>query len=92
MDIPAYRQLMAAERGELASPRDEPVDWLSNSKWSTLKPETHKQKWIYVVFLLLSIYMTIKRKKIINLRGWDFGGIEEEYMREEREKEKKKVI
>lgn len=41
------------------------IDWLSNTKWSDLKPRIHKQQnWtLQVIFIYVYIYLTIRIKE-----------------------------
>lgn len=64
--------------GESVSPRDEPLHWLSNSEWPTLKLYTHKQqKWIQetvFMFLHIHIYVENNKRSSYQLEGGDVGG------------------
>lgn len=53
---------------ELASPNNGSHKWLSNTKWSSLKPYTHKRETDASVFISVSAYMCIYNRNTIGKR------------------------
>lgn len=53
---------------ELASPNNGSHKWLSNTKWSSLTPYTHKQEADTSVFISIAAYMCIYNSNTIGKR------------------------